>query len=64
MPKICGPLKDRYIDRFGGYTRVLRVPNRIKDQAPMAVIELVDNPFPPLRTPRKKITRSAETTDN
>lgn len=43
MDKLFGPLKDRYITRPGGYTRVLRMPNRTGDNAPMAVVELVDN---------------------
>lgn len=43
MDKLFGPLKDRYVTRPGGYTRVLRMPNRTGDNAPMAVVELVDN---------------------
>lgn len=52
VSKIFGTLKERYQDRPGGYTRVLRVPNRKGDNAPMAIIELVDNNLPPLRPPR------------
>ena len=33
---------DRYADRNGGYTRVLKAGYRYGDNAPMAVIELVD----------------------
>ena len=33
---------DRYADRSGGYTRVLKAGYRYGDNAPMAVIELVD----------------------
>ena len=43
MEKLFGTLKDRYITRPGGYTRVLRMPKRTGDNAPMAVVELVDN---------------------
>jgi len=40
--KLFGALADRYGTRAGGYTRVLRAGFRYGDQAPMAVIELVD----------------------
>lgn len=40
--KLFGPLADRYRDRNGGYTRVLRVGFRYGDNAPLGVIELVD----------------------
>jgi large subunit ribosomal protein L17 len=35
-------LAERYRDRNGGYTRVLKAGFRYGDSAPMAVIELVD----------------------
>ena len=35
-------LADRYRDRNGGYTRVLKAGFRHGDSAPMAVIEFVD----------------------
>lgn len=40
--KLLGPLAERYKDRKGGYTRVLKAGFRHGDMAPMAVIELVD----------------------
>lgn len=39
---VIGP---RYADRHGGYTRVLKAGYRRGDNAPMAVIELVDRDF-------------------
>ncbi|KAL2042290.1 hypothetical protein N7G274_004778 [Stereocaulon virgatum] len=46
LPKLFGELRKRYMDRPGGYTRVLRIEpiNRNNDQAPSAILELVDGP--------------------
>jgi large subunit ribosomal protein L17 len=40
--KLFTGLAERYKERNGGYTRVLKAGNRHGDMAPMAVIELVD----------------------
>jgi large subunit ribosomal protein L17 len=40
--KLFTTLAERYADRPGGYTRVLKAGFRYGDSAPMAVIELVD----------------------
>jgi len=42
LGKLFGPLADRYRQRSGGYTRVLKAGFRHGDNAPVAVIELVD----------------------
>lgn len=42
VKKLFDTLADRYKDRAGGYTRVLKAGFRYGDNAPMAVIELVD----------------------
>ncbi|KJS39647.1 MAG: 50S ribosomal protein L17 [Rhodospirillaceae bacterium BRH_c57] len=42
VKKLFSVLGERYKDRQGGYTRVLRAGFRYGDAAPMAVIELVD----------------------
>lgn len=44
LSKVFGPLADRYRDRPGGYTRILRYGNRPGDNAPKAILELVDGP--------------------
>ena len=42
LSKLFGTLAERYKDRSGGYTRVLKAGFRYGDNAPVAVIELVD----------------------
>lgn len=43
-PKVFKTLAARYADRPGGYTRIHKFGNRQGDNAPHAVLELVDNP--------------------
>src|SRR5690606_37104840 len=40
--KLFETLAERYSDRNGGYTRIIRAGFRASDAAPMAIIELVD----------------------
>ncbi len=42
--KLFGELAERYRDRPGGYTRVVKLGNRAGDAAPVSLIELVDSP--------------------
>lgn len=42
VSKLFDVLGERYKDRKGGYTRVLKAGFRYGDMAPMAIIELVD----------------------
>ncbi|OAA60719.1 50S ribosomal protein L17 [Cordyceps fumosorosea ARSEF 2679] len=45
LPKLLGPLKERYMNREGGYTRVVRTePMNTYDQAESAILEFVDGP--------------------
>ena len=37
--KLFGPLRDRFADRNGGYTRIIRKGDRIGDNAPTCFIE-------------------------
>lgn|SRR3990167_9559841 len=43
VSKLIGPLADRYKTRQGGYIRIVKAGFRYGDNAPMAIIELVDN---------------------
>jgi len=42
VAKLFDSLKDQYMDRNGGYTRIIQTGNRIGDAAPMAILELVN----------------------
>jgi len=40
--KIFNIIAERYKERIGGYTRIVKIGNRFGDNAPTAIIELVD----------------------
>lgn len=41
LQKLFGELAERYIDRPGGYTRIIRVGHRLGDNAELVIIELL-----------------------
>ncbi len=44
VTKLFNELGPRYATRPGGYTRILKMGFRVGDNAPMALVELVDRP--------------------
>jgi large subunit ribosomal protein L17 len=46
VTKLFSELGPRYQTRPGGYTRILKFGFRVGDNAPMALMELVDRPAP------------------
>ena len=58
--KIKKTLSKRYEKRKGGYTRIVKAGFRYGDNAPMAIIELVDRDVEAKRVDRKKIDTAKE----
>ena len=52
--KVKKTLSKRYINRKGGYTRIIKAGFRYGDKAPMAVIEFVDRDVEAKRVDKKK----------
>ena len=52
--KVKKTLYKRYINRKGGYTRIIKAGFRYGDKAPMAVIEFVDRDFDAKKVDKKK----------
>ena len=42
VAKLFDTLSQEYMDRQGGYTRIIQTGNRVGDAAPMAILELVN----------------------
>jgi large subunit ribosomal protein L17 len=42
--RLFGPLAERFRDRHGGYTRIIKAGRRAGDNAPLSIIEFLDRP--------------------
>ena len=56
--KIRKTLSKRYLNRKGGYTRIVKAGFRYGDNAPMAVIEFVDRDVEAKKVDKKKAEKS------
>ena len=59
--KVKKTLSKRYEKRSGGYTRIIKAGFRYGDNAPMAIIELVDRDLEAKRVDKKKKDNKKET---
>ena len=64
VQKLFGPLAERFATRNGGYTRIIKIGNRLGDDAPMAIVELLDRvkekPEPKKETAKSKVPTKAK----
>ncbi|MFL2850214.1 MAG: 50S ribosomal protein L17 [Pseudohongiellaceae bacterium] len=61
--KLFTELGPRYVDRPGGYIRILKCGERTGDKAPMAYVELVDRPLHTSNDLNEEVETVAEVDD-
>lgn len=58
--KLVVSIAPRFSARKGGYTRIIKLGQRAKDGAPMAIVELLDRPQKPDKKDVKKAAKAAK----
>jgi len=58
VAKLFGELRERYLERPGGYTRIIPLGLRLGDGAPLSIIEMVDRPEKLPKAQKKKAASS------
>ena len=56
LKKLFSEIADKYKDRPGGYTRIIKMGYRKGDNAPLSLIEIVQEDFKPKKKKKKKTT--------
>lgn len=58
VAKLFGELRERYVERPGGYTRIIPLGLRLGDGAPLSIIEMVGRPEKLPKSQKKKAASS------
>jgi large subunit ribosomal protein L17 len=58
VAKLFGELRERYLERPGGYTRIIPLGLRLGDGAPLSIIEMVGRPEKLPKAQKKKAASS------
>jgi large subunit ribosomal protein L17 len=60
VAKLFGPLADRFRTRPGGYTRIIKIGQRVGDAAPVSYLELIPGEGGAQQAPEEKIEKVAK----